>query len=277
MTLIHDGYTVDGAVTAEGWTLRLLYRPMLSEERWQFRSLARSWSEAGHLRLIAPWMDRHIVETDLCDTYRLELDTLFLESPQMFKRLMQVLMGVRGPDDHPNWDSNWEHNDWKNLQEGLQLRLQYPGLHRRKCSDCQKFWYDEKSDKPFRTNEGRAILRTVDTPLACTSNDGCPVGTPEKQKRLSLKNRRALAHFQMCDAIGQFPDDPIVARNALVIRRVLSQFGVPHGRQRPDAERHAGRGNGDVAPTARPASHSRASPAAVDASFFFAGRNHWDD
>lgn len=56
---------------------------------------------------------------------------------------------------------------------------------------------------------------------------GCPKGTPENQKGLSDQNLQALRHYQECKAVGSFPDDPIVRRNA----RIISQMERQHERQ----------------------------------------------
>lgn len=60
-------------------------------------------------------------------------------------------------------------------------------------------------------------------PPPCRTNQGCPKGTPENSKELSNKNRLAYDHYLQCKAIGKFPDDAIVYRNAGIIRRIEDQ------------------------------------------------------
>lgn len=43
---------------------------------------------------------------------------------------------------------------------------------------------------------------------------------PENAVELSPHNWRAYQHYLECKAVGQFPDDPIVRRNAMLIRQV---------------------------------------------------------
>lgn len=52
------------------------------------------------------------------------------------------------------------------------------------------------------------------------SPKGCPKGTPETSKELSEKNMRAYRHYLECKAVGDFPQDAIVRRNAGIIRVV---------------------------------------------------------
>src|SRR3954464_6059038 len=51
-------------------------------------------------------------------------------------------------------------------------------------------------------------------------NRGCPKGTPENPRSLCPENVEAYEHYLECRAIGSFPDDPIVHRNAALIRAV---------------------------------------------------------
>lgn len=57
-------------------------------------------------------------------------------------------------------------------------------------------------------------------PPPCRTNQGCPKGTPENSKELSSKNRQAYEHYLQCKAVGKFPEDAIVYRNAGIIRQI---------------------------------------------------------
>lgn len=50
----------------------------------------------------------------------------------------------------------------------------------------------------------------------------CPKGSPENPKTLSPENELCYEHFLECQAVGQFPDDSVVRRNAKVIVEVLA-------------------------------------------------------
>lgn len=43
-------------------------------------------------------------------------------------------------------------------------------------------------------------------------------------RALSAKNRRAYRHYRMCRAVGRFPPDAVVERNAALIRGVEEEI-----------------------------------------------------
>lgn len=47
---------------------------------------------------------------------------------------------------------------------------------------------------------------------------GCPKGHYSDPVELSPRNAQALDHYQRCKAVGRFPHDAIVERNAGIIR-----------------------------------------------------------
>lgn len=57
----------------------------------------------------------------------------------------------------------------------------------------------------------------------CRRQEGCPKGTPEQSKALNESNQRCYEHYRECNAVGKFPSDPIVTRNAAVIAEVIDQ------------------------------------------------------
>ena len=61
--------------------------------------------------------------------------------------------------------------------------------------------------------------------LPCRGS-GCPKGTPERQLSLSLKNRRAYRHYQICRATGTWPNDGMVRRNAGIIEAAISSAEI---------------------------------------------------
>jgi len=83
--------------------------------------------------------------------------------------------------------------------------------------------YDETTGRPceYPPYSGRLIARPPDTRPPCRiAGLGCPKGTPEDQKGLSAMNHAAWRHDRECRATGQFPNDPIVRRNAALISAV---------------------------------------------------------
>jgi hypothetical protein len=65
----------------------------------------------------------------------------------------------------------------------------------------------------------------------CRNEKGCPKGTPEKPKTLHPINQQAHQHYQECRAVGRFPDDPIVLRNASIIREITDSINADIQRQ----------------------------------------------
>lgn len=54
-----------------------------------------------------------------------------------------------------------------------------------------------------------------------------PEGKPKERRyavELSVKNRRAWQHWRECRAIGQFPDDPVVRRNAEILQAIQDDY-----------------------------------------------------
>jgi hypothetical protein len=89
----------------------------------------------------------------------------------------------------------------------------------RDCSDCLLHIYNEETGKreEFR---GGPVKRIKASPPPCRTAKGCAKGTPESPNTLSRKNLLAYEHYQECKAVGAFPDDAIVRRNARVIREL---------------------------------------------------------
>lgn len=102
--------------------------------------------------------------------------------------------------------------------------LLHPLVAGRDCRHCLKYRYDEKTGKPeTRRRSDEPIERDDMTPAPCRTHKGCPKGTPEDSKALDDRNWQAYQHHLECKAVGSFPDDPIVRRNAMLIETVREQ------------------------------------------------------
>ena len=111
--------------------------------------------------------------------------------------------------------------------EGVRLVLTAPRVAFRNCEHCQMYVYDENTGRPFQNppSSGRLILRPRGSDPPCRiPGVGCAKGTPENQKGLSEANRSAWRYDRECRATGIFPDDPIVRRNAAIIRHAEDAF-----------------------------------------------------
>ena len=98
--------------------------------------------------------------------------------------------------------------------------LEHPELASRDCNQCTIFQYDEKGERVKR--RGRDLRRPPGIGPPCRYGK-CDKGTAERQRTLTAYNRVAYQHYLECKATADFPDDPIVKRNAALIRSVEDQ------------------------------------------------------
>ena len=102
------------------------------------------------------------------------------------------------------------------------LILSHPAVATRDCSDCQRHIYDHASGQRLSDRHGQPIARPAGTFAPCHygSNDfePCAKGSPEAGRDLSIRNQQAYLHYLECRAVGLFPDDAIVRRNAALIQ-----------------------------------------------------------
>ena len=111
---------------------------------------------------------------------------------------------------------------------GVMLLMQHPQVATRDCKFCQEVLHDETTGKPVQ-RAGHLVQRHAGCPPPCRMHKGCPKGTPEKPKSLSERNMMTYQHYLECRAVGIFPDDPIVRRNAQIIR--MAEDEVERSRQ----------------------------------------------
>lgn len=102
----------------------------------------------------------------------------------------------------------------------MQLLLLHPEVATRDCGHCQKFLYDEQTGEPVLNRLDEQRERDAECPPLCRTKKGCPKGTPENPNTLTPDNEAAYQHYRECRAVGEFPDDPVVRRNAELIRDV---------------------------------------------------------
>ena len=101
----------------------------------------------------------------------------------------------------------------------------------RNCEHCLKYLYDEETGRPTLGRDGKPEERamydvngTSICPPPCRTEKGCPKGTPEHPKSLNPINRQCYQHYRECRAVGEFPKDPVVKRNAAIIREAEDDF-----------------------------------------------------
>jgi hypothetical protein len=91
---------------------------------------------------------------------------------------------------------------------------------------------------------GLPVLRPKGVATPCLSCPKIPEGIPKTRDNaieLSERNWLAYQHYLECRAVGQFPKDPIVRRNARILRAIIDEaeqrplwklialLGVGHG------------------------------------------------
>lgn len=117
----------------------------------------------------------------------------------------------------------------------MRLLLLHPKVAYRSCGDCQKWQYNEatgETEKLPGTDEPRPRLNPDLVP--CKTPVGCPKVSPDAGLELTPQNWDALQFHRECRAVGRFPDDSIVRRNAEIIESVESAI-ERHERQQLNA------------------------------------------
>lgn len=103
----------------------------------------------------------------------------------------------------------------------------------RPCDLCLKFIYDHKSGRIDLDKDGKPKPRVPGVKLPCQVSEGmaydvrqraCAKISPESRLSLNERNQQAYEHYRQCRAVGQFPDDPIVRRNAAIIRALEDEY-----------------------------------------------------
>ena len=89
--------------------------------------------------------------------------------------------------------------------------------------------YNFETGKP-ELHRGAPMPRAFNIPPPCKRI--CPKGGPETFSDLLPQNVEAVQHFLECSAVGQFPTDPIVAKNASILRQV--EKAIERGERRED-------------------------------------------
>jgi hypothetical protein len=111
---------------------------------------------------------------------------------------------------------------------GLRVLLLYPKLAERACSDCRRFLYRDGGrgewGDVYTLRTGQPAPRPAKHPPPCSDCPKIAPGDaphPDNGQELSDKNLRAYLYHLRCRAVGRFPEDPIVERNAALIASAL--------------------------------------------------------
>lgn len=222
--MIGDGYDFNGVVTGGGESIRLTYRPMLRNERKHIRSVASHiGGETGKSIVLMEAANRISYWSRSRFASMTELAELEKSNNELWTRLWMVLAGVEGAS--PEWSQFWEDETASNLRKGVRLLREFPMLAKRTCDECKLYWLDAKGAYTYEGKE--RLLRPATCKVPCECPSGCPVGHFTRQNRLSAANCKALDHYIECRAVGVFPSDAIVRRNAAIIEMELGKTGGP--------------------------------------------------
>lgn len=107
--------------------------------------------------------------------------------------------------------------------------LLFPEVARRDCADCKQYSYRDGPGnwgEPIVDRAGNKIRRPLNVLPPCNRCPKIPKGSPPRPESavvLSERNLAAYWHYKQCKAVGSFPDDPIVQRNAAIIRELEDQ------------------------------------------------------
>ena len=214
--MINDGYNRCLTLKDGNESFAVIYRPATESERIQFLDFTKRMSDATVERMAINFMAAHIIESDFASKYG-SLSMLLQFRSDMFHAIWKAVNGWSRDADGVSWASQ-EKDHERNLREGALLEVTNPRLARRSCDDCKRYWYNETTGLPILAGDGEKMERVG--PTLCETMNGCKKGTPENQKSLNPMNRMAFRHYRECEA-STFPNDPIVRKNALIIKFAL--------------------------------------------------------
>lgn len=112
------------------------------------------------------------------------------------------------------------------------LKLLHPNVAERSCEHCQIYMYHHESGRLVLNSDGTPRQRPRNSKPPCVATEGrpdevrarvCPKISPTAGVELNVRNVEAVNHYLECRAVGVFPDDPIVRRNAAIIRNVMDE------------------------------------------------------
>lgn len=112
------------------------------------------------------------------------------------------------------------------------MLLFHPKVSKLSCDDCTRFLtvdFEIVRRPAFTGNpEPRPVMKGGQLyPTPCHKCPKIPKDSPKERKyayEISSKNLQAYFHYLECRAVGSFPEDPIVRRNATIIRGVQDEW-----------------------------------------------------
>lgn len=105
----------------------------------------------------------------------------------------------------------------------MRLLLLHPKWAARTCKSCMTHIYGLEDGELRRWPDGTPKRRPLNTVLPCGGCPKIPKGAePSPRNAQELNDRLWLAyqHYRRCRAVNRWPEDPIIERNAEIIREV---------------------------------------------------------
>lgn len=203
--MIFDGYTEHVEFNGDD----LLFRPFTRHDRVAIANTLQSIPER-----VGERVERMLVESRIVyETWGVGVDAL---DDREFQELRRITFGIGRTQQ--------ELADEENLLAGARLLAQYPHFGRFTCDQCRVWHFDPVSFTPIRQNWSDELRKKrPGEPVLCEV-DTCPRGHWENPVSFSEKNGMAYRHYQTFREA--LPDDPIVNRNARIIRQAAELSGA---------------------------------------------------
>lgn len=116
--------------------------------------------------------------------------------------------------------------------------LLHPEAAGRSCDDCRKYLYEDHPTRmglPVLRRDGARVERVAGQPTPCRWCPKVPRGAPAvpaSAVELTARNWAAYGHYRRCRAVGRFPADALVERNAALCAQVREEAAEARDRQR---------------------------------------------
>lgn len=193
------------------------FRPCLAEEAISFhrrRSALRPGDGARELRLVRELLDRHIIAVEPEEDGE-PLATLDGLAHPVVRELLGAVLSY-------SWAE--ERADRDNIARSAAVLVSDPHIFHRSCRDCATYVYAPDGSQTMRF--GLPVLRPAGTSTpcgVCPKTSGRLPRTWREAAEPSERTLRVIDHWRRCRAVGRFPSDVIVERNAAILHEIHEQ------------------------------------------------------
>lgn len=106
----------------------------------------------------------------------------------------------------------------------MRVRLLWPEWDRT-CENCATYLHDD--DGEITRRMGLPVLRPPGCETPCDRCPKIPVGSPKTREHAiewTDDTHRTYEHYRECRAVGSFPNDWLVRRDAAIVRDIEDEF-----------------------------------------------------